>query len=177
MINDVFCYLVQCSYRDPKTGLPYATKEAFKTIRERYKFLFSTMNLFAIRSMKRSLFFFFSHQIANIELSCSVHGELLCYQHQMMMLQCLLAMCTAAHVLLCNCVALVGLLKRPPAIRRIALQSSCLIRITRPDSLTRERDQQFQMTAKHPTIVTLLVSAEFQHWKCKIQIRSFAPIL
>jgi hypothetical protein len=29
-----------CSrYRDPKTGLPYATKEAFKIIRERYGIL------------------------------------------------------------------------------------------------------------------------------------------
>lgn len=27
-----------CRYRDPKTGLPYATKEAFKIIRERYGF-------------------------------------------------------------------------------------------------------------------------------------------
>lgn len=27
-----------CRYRDPKTGLPYATKEAFKIIRQRYGF-------------------------------------------------------------------------------------------------------------------------------------------
>lgn len=30
--------LMHCRYRDPKTGLPYATKEAFQMIRERYFF-------------------------------------------------------------------------------------------------------------------------------------------
>lgn len=91
MINDVFCYLVLCSYRDPKTGLPYATKEAFKTIRERYELFFSNVNLFAIRSIKCPIFilflFYYYHQATYFELSRSASRE-------------------RTHVILCNCVGL-----------------------------------------------------------------------
>lgn len=35
-IDDMLLYYWFYRYRDPKTGLPYATKEAFSIIRERY---------------------------------------------------------------------------------------------------------------------------------------------
>uniref|UniRef100_A0A453S4V4 Vps72/YL1 C-terminal domain-containing protein n=1 Tax=Aegilops tauschii subsp. strangulata TaxID=200361 RepID=A0A453S4V4_AEGTS len=37
----LFEVLLPCRYRDPKTGLPYATMAAFKIIRERYTLLLS----------------------------------------------------------------------------------------------------------------------------------------
>lgn len=65
------------------------------------------------------------------------------------------------HVPLRNYADFLGPLKGVAAARRKAAWGSCLMQLTSTDSLKRERDQLFNMTAKHHTFGSFLVSAEF----------------